>query len=225
VGGYLDAQDLIVFVRDNGLGLAPEVIPEIFEMFTQVHAPTSPSEGGLGIGLALSKGLVQLHGGRITAQSAGLGKGSEFKVALPRSLVIETPEPHPRGNNREANSHVGRRVLIADDNRDGAETLGMVLELSGHEGHLAHSGAKAWEIADEVRPDVAVLDIGMSELNGYDVAKQIRGKPWGAHIILIALTGWGQENDKRLAKAAGFDHHCTKPVDPDELQRYFRPVC
>jgi CheY-like chemotaxis protein len=115
-------------------------------------------------------------------------------------------------------------VLIADDNRDGAETLGMMLELAGHEVHLAHSGAKALEIADEVRPDVAVLDIGMPELSGYDVAKQIRGKPWGAQMILIALTGWGQETDKRLAQGAGFDHHCTKPVDSDELQRCFGPA-
>jgi two-component system CheB/CheR fusion protein len=220
VGAYLDAQDLIVFVRDNGIGLAPEAIPEIFEMFAQVHA-NGASEGGLGIGLALSKGLVQLHGGRITARSAGIGKGSEFVVSLPRPLVVEAPESRPSGLNGESESSVGRRVLIADDNRDGAETLGMLLELSGHEVHLAHSGAKALEIAEQVHPEVAVLDIGMPELSGYDVAKQIRAKPWGTPMILIALTGWGQENDKRLAEAAGFDHHCTKPVDPDELQRCF----
>jgi CheY-like chemotaxis protein len=114
-------------------------------------------------------------------------------------------------------------VLIADDNRDGAETLGMVLELSGHEVHLAHSGAAALEIANQVRPDVAVLDIGMPDLIGYEVAKQIRQQPWGGRMVLIALTGWGQVNDKRRAETAGFDHHCTKPVDPDELQRCFEP--
>ena len=221
VGSYLDSQDLIVFVRDNGVGLAPEVIPEIFEMFTQIHSQSDASEGGLGIGLALSKGLIQLHGGRITAQSAGLGKGSEFVVSLPRSLVVEAPESKPSGINGESNSRIGRRVLVADDNRDGAESLGMVLELSGHEVHLAHSGAKALEVAKQVRPDVAVLDIGMPDLSGYDVAKQIRLEPWGSKVTLIALTGWGQEKDKRRAEAAGFDYHCTKPVDPDDLQRFF----
>ena len=224
VGGYLDTHDLIVFVRDNGVGLAVEMIPAIFEMFTQIKSHKEASEGGLGIGLALSQGLIQLHGGRITAQSAGLGKGSEFVIALPRSLIVEAPESQTNGNDGAPSSRIGRRVLIADDNRDGAETLGMMLELAGHEVHLAHSGAKALEIADEVRPDVAVLDIGMPELSGYDVAKQIRGKPWGAQMILIALTGWGQETDKRLAQGAGFDHHCTKPVDSDELQRCFGPA-
>jgi CheY-like chemotaxis protein len=225
VGGYLEAQDLIVFVRDNGVGLAQEMIPEIFEMFTQIKSQNEASEGGLGIGLALSKGLVQLHGGQIAAHSAGLGTGSEFVMSLPRSLVVETSDSNATEFNGDSSTSSARRVLLADDNRDGAESLSMLLELAGHEVHLAHSGAEALELANQVRPDVAVLDIGMPELSGYEVAKRIRREPWGAHMILIALTGWGQQNDKLLAEASGFDHHCTKPVDPDELQRCFTPAC
>ena len=218
VGCRLDAQDLVVFVRDNGIGLSPEAIPQIFEMFTQIQSESEVSEGGLGIGLALTKGLVQLHGGRITAKSAGLGKGSEFLICLPRSLVTEEPQAFGKSDG-EADLRVSRRVLLADDNRDGAESLSMLLELSGHEVHVAHSGAQALEVANQIRPDVAVLDIGMPDLSGYEVAERIRREPWGAGITLIALTGWGQQDDKRRAEASGFDHHCTKPVDPDELQR------
>jgi two-component system CheB/CheR fusion protein len=221
VGSRLEAQDLIVFVRDNGVGLPAEVIPQIFEMFTQIESESGTSEGGLGIGLALAKGLVQLHGGRITAKSAGRGKGSEFVIRLPRSLVAEASQTTTGKSNGESGPRVARRVLVADDNRDGAESLSMLLELSGHEVHLAHSGAQALEIANKIRPDVAVLDIGMPDLSGYEVAERIRLEPWGTQMTLIALTGWGQENDKRRAAAAGFDHHCTKPVDPDELQRFF----
>jgi two-component system CheB/CheR fusion protein len=221
VGSYVDAQDLVIFVRDNGIGLAPEVLPKIFDMFAQIQSQSDISEGGLGIGLALAKGLVQLHGGRIGVNSAGLGKGSEFVVSLPRALVIEQPTPRPAALDKDSKSPIARRVLIADDSRDGAETLSMLLEMSGHEVHQAHSGAEALERAKQVRPDVAVLDIGMPELSGYDVAKRIRLEPWGKQMILIALTGWGQENDKRRAEDAGFDHHCTKPADPDELQLLF----
>jgi two-component system CheB/CheR fusion protein len=220
-GCYLLDHDLIVFVRDNGVGLSPEMIPEIFDMFTQIKSQKDSSDGGLGIGLALSKGLVQLHGGHITANSAGLKAGSEFVVSLPRSLVVDTPDPVTTEQHNESSTPNACRVVIADDNRDGAESLSMVLELAGHEVHVAHSGSEALQIATAMRPDVAVLDIGMPELSGYEVAKQIRRQPWGADVILIALTGWGQETDKKLAEAAGFDHHCTKPVDADELQRCF----
>ena len=223
VGGRLQEQDIILFVRDNGVGIAPAMIPQIFDMFTQVESPEGPSEGGLGIGLALVKGLVHLHSGRITATSAGLGHGSEFVVSLPRSLIFDAPLAHSEALDDMANSSPRRRVLIADDSQDGAESLGMLLNLSGHEVFLAHTGTEALEVAREHRPDVAVLDIGMPGLSGYEVAQRIRLEPWGERITLIALTGWGQENDKRRAQAAGFDHHCTKPVDPDDLQRFFSP--
>ena len=219
-GGRLEAQELVLFVRDNGIGISPAMIPHIFDMFTQVESTEGASEGGLGIGLALVKGLVQLHGGRITAASTGLNQGSEFVVTLPRSLVIESSPTPADAFDGDPSASSPRRVLIADDNQDGAESLGMLLNLSGHEVFLAHSGKDALTVAQEKRPDVAVLDIGMPDLSGYEVAERIRLEPWGEHITLIALTGWGQENDRRRAQAAG-DHHCTKPVDPDDLQRFF----
>jgi two-component system CheB/CheR fusion protein len=221
VGGRLEAHDLLLYVRDNGIGIAPAMIPQIFDMFTQVDSTERASEGGLGIGLALVRGLVQLHGGRIVATSAGLGKGSEFVVSLPVGLIV-TPAPagleHPDGS---ADLAPPRRVLVADDNQDGAESLAMLLNLAGHEVFLAHCGEDAIQMAERERPDVAVIDIGMPDISGYEVAKRIRQAPWGEQIKLIALTGWGQENDKRMAQAAGFDHHCTKPVDPDRLASLF----
>lgn len=217
VGGHLDPQELIVFVRDNGVGLAPGMLTQIFEMFAQKDV----SEGGLGIGLALSKGLIQLHGGRIVASSAGLGKGSEFVVCLPRSLVIDASQSRTRERDGEAGRPPGRRVLLADDNHDGAESLAMLLQLSGHDVQLAFSGRQALETAQRTHPDIAILDIGMPDLSGYEVAERLRLEPWGQQMILIALTGWGQADDKRQAETAGFDHHCTKPVEPDDLQRLF----
>lgn len=220
-GGRLEGQELLLFVRDNGVGIAPAMLPQIFNMFTQAESAGAAPEGGLGIGLALVKGLVQLHGGRIAATSPGLGQGSEFIVSLPPSSVIETPATASDSLNGGSSESPKRRVLIADDNQDGAESLAMLLNLSGHEVFLAHSGVEALDVAKQQRPDVAVLDIGMPDLSGYEVAQSIRLEPWGHHMTLIALTGWGQENDKRRAQAAGFDHHCTKPVDPDDLQRFF----
>ncbi len=223
VGGRLEAQGLVFFVRDNGMGITAAMIPHIFDMFTQVESTGDASEGGLGIGLALVKGLVQLHGGRVAASSPGLGLGSEFIVSLPLSLIIETSPPGADAVTGDEKVGPPRRILIADDNLDGAESLAMLLNLSGHEVFLAHSGKEALTIAKEQRPDVAVLDIGMPDLSGYEVAERIRREPGGEHITLIALTGWGQENDKRKAQAAGFDHHCTKPVDPDYLQQLVTP--
>jgi signal transduction histidine kinase/ActR/RegA family two-component response regulator len=215
-----EAHAVVIFVRDNGVGLAAEMLNAVFDMFTRIESGPNHSEGGLGIGLALAKGLAELHGGRLRAKSAGLGQGSEFTVSLPSSLIVEQPdrgaEPRALGPN-----HPARRILIADDNRDGAESLGLYLEMLGHEVHVAYTGTEALALAATVQPEVGVIDIGMPDMNGYELAARIRRQAWGERVTLIALTGWGQDSDKCRARAAGFDHHCTKPVDPAALERYF----
>jgi PAS domain S-box-containing protein len=224
LGAHLDASSIQIFVRDNGIGIDAKMMPRVFDMFSQIDTGHEHADGGIGIGLALVKGFVELHGGTVKARSAGLDRGSEFLVYLPGSLriaaaaepaVVKPPTPPVEA---------GRRVLIADDNRDGAEIMGMLLEHSGYEVHLAHTGRDALAIATARRPDFAVLDIGMPGMSGYEVARAIRSQPWGAAVKLIAVTGWGQEDDKRKAKDAGFDHHLTKPIDPNALEQLMTPA-
>jgi CheY-like chemotaxis protein len=171
--------------------------------------------------LALVKGLVELHGGRIHVHSAGREQGSTFTVTLPRSVVVEGSQATAVTTDSGARGSSSRRVLIADDNPDGAEMIAMLLRMSGHEVYVAHSGAQALELAAREKPDVALLDIGMPGLSGYELAMRIRGEAWGARMTLIAVTGWGQEEDKRKARAAGFDQHFTKPMDPISLESIF----
>ena len=206
---------LTLSVKDDGIGIAPESMPEIFEMFSQVDSVAGRSEGGLGIGLALVKGITELHGGRIEARSGGLGLGSEFIVHLPLAARPQETS-HPATDPEQAPS-ARRRILIADDNRDAAESLAMLLELAGHEVRVAHLGRAALALAQVFRPDTALLDIGMPDLSGYEVAQALRREAWSANILLIALTGWGQDSDRLRAIDAGFDHHLIKPVDPDHL--------
>jgi CheY-like chemotaxis protein len=206
-------------VRDNGIGLAPDMLPKVFDMFSQVASDKGRNDNGLGIGLALVKGLVELHGGRVEARSAGLERGSEFVVFFPDSW--REPAPAPKAARDEPQQSGQPRpllVLIADDNRDSADSLGMLLELSGHEVVLAHDGLAALAIAAERKPDAALLDIGMPGMDGFQVAAGIRREPWGADMMLIAITGWGQQDAKRLARSAGFDHHLTKPMDTAVLE-------
>jgi two-component system CheB/CheR fusion protein len=221
LGSRLEGPSIVIFVRDNGMGIETGMMAKIFAMFARVESEDGLAEGGLGIGLALSKGLVELHGGRLEVHSAGLGRGSEFRVILPRSLIVDAAAREPRETHQEGGTPVARRILIADDNRDGAESLAMLLRLSGHAVHVAHTGKQAFDLAQEIKPDIAILDIGMPDGNGYDVARQIRHEAWGEHMTLIAATGWGQEEDKRRALAAGFNHHLTKPVDADHLEQLF----
>jgi CheY-like chemotaxis protein len=213
----MEAQHLVIIVRDNGIGIAPETLDKVFNMFTRVHSGVSDPESGLGIGLALAKGLMELHGGQLKVHSAGRGQGSEFTVHIPRSLVVDraTGSAEPAGD--AAGGTAPRRILIADDNQDVAETMKMLLAEAGHEVHVAHTGTEALQIAKRVRPEVALLDIGMPDMSGYDVAQSIRHEAWGRDIILIAVTGWGQHSDKQQALAAGFNQHLTKPVDPTKL--------
>jgi len=204
-------------VKDDGIGIPPESLQRIFEMFSQVETATVRSDGGLGIGLSLVKGLVELHGGTIEAKSEGPGHGSEFivRLPLPASARVTTAVSH---SDAPAATSAGRRVLVADDNKDAADTLAMLLEIAGHEVRVAHGGRAALLLAQTFRPDVALLDIGMPELNGYEVASALRREPWGPAIRLIALTGWGQDDDRQRAQDAGFDRHLTKPVDPEALE-------
>jgi two-component system, chemotaxis family, CheB/CheR fusion protein len=221
LGVRTEAQFLIISVRDNGVGLTSEAMHKVFDMFTRIESELARSEGGLGIGLALAKGLVQLHGGRLEVNSAGPGLGSEFLICLPRSLIVEA-SASPQGSASAARAGAQpRRILVADDNRDNADSLGMLLKLSGHQVYLAHSGAEALETARQIRPEVGLFDIGMPDMDGYELAERIRREAWGKKVTLIAVTGWGQESDKRRALLAGFDHHLTKPIDSDQLERLF----
>ncbi|WP_165251115.1 ATP-binding protein [Paludisphaera soli] len=207
-----------VRVEDRGAGIPPEQLPRVFEMFAQVTPILQRPKGGLGIGLALVKGIVELHGGSVEARSAGPGRGSEFVVRLP--LARDEGQGGETGAEAEAAGDRSKpRVLIVDDGEDVAATLGRVLTLEGCEVHLARDGVGALAMAGALRPDYAVLDIGLPGMDGYQVARAIRDQPWGRDLTLIAVTGWGRNNDRNRSREAGFDHHLVKPVDPSALAR------
>jgi len=204
-----------VTIKDNGIGIAPAMLPRIFDMFTQVGRSLEQSEGGLGIGLSLAKRLVEMHGGTIEAASEGHGKGSQFVVTLPLAMEAAIPQEVPPAASN--GGRTGKRILIADDNTDVVEAFEVMLRMLGHEVEIAHDGIQALEIAERSHPEVIVLDIGMPQLNGYDAARRIRQMPWSENAVLIALTGWGDEKDRRKSEDAGFDVHLVKPVDPVTL--------
>jgi PAS domain S-box-containing protein len=215
-----DAKQVTIHVSDTGIGMSADGLSRAFAMFSQVRSTLDRSEGGLGIGLALAKGLIELHGGLIEARSAGLGQGSEFIVRLPRRVIHNSRRPAERLPS--AGKAARRRILIADDNRDAAESLAVLLRLDGHDVTVAANGREALATFNTLLPEVAVLDIGMPELDGYEVARQVRQQSLGGAVMLIAVTGWGQESDKARALAAGFNHHFTKPVQPDQLSQLLR---
>jgi len=205
-----------VSVRDQGIGIAPEALPRIFDIFSQAVRSNELTDGGLGIGLSLVRSLVEQHGGRVEALSEGLGRGSEFIVRLP--VVREAA----RARAQEAASGDGhaaprRRVLIADDNRDSADSLAIMLSLMGHETHATYDGSSVIEKAETYRPDVILLDLGMPVIDGYETARRIRQQAWSNGVVLVALTGWGQEEDRARARDAGFNFHLTKPANPHTL--------
>jgi len=207
-----EGDDAVIRVRDSGIGIAAEKLPFIFDMFTQVDTSLERTVTGLGIGLTLVKSLVELHGGTVQAKSGGSGQGSEFIVRLPLLLgaaSLAADEP----TQRSAAATVPRRVLVVDDNRDSANSLAMLLKLTGHETHVAYDGEEAVKSAFEIRPEVVLLDIGLPKLNGYEVARKLRHEPWGKQIFLVALTGWGQDEDRVNSRDAGFDGHVVKPVE------------
>jgi PAS domain S-box-containing protein len=212
----LQGSDVIVSVKDSGIGIAPELLPDIFAIYSQAR-PSGRSQSGLGIGLSLVRGLVELHGGVVEARSDGPGRGSEFVLRLPVAAGAAAPRPAPPTEDQKALTE--RRILIADDNRDSADSLAMLLEIMGHRVGTAYDGEQALEAAEATRPQVVLLDIGMPKLDGYDVCRRIRLQPWGKGVALIAVTGWGQEADRRRTQEAGFDRHMVKPVDPHALLR------
>jgi PAS domain S-box-containing protein len=208
--------EIEIVVEDSGIGIAAEDLPKVFGMFAQVRSAQDHAAGGLGIGLALAKGIVELHGGSIVASSAGLGRGSRFTVRLPSAAVIAAAAP-VAGARRDGQQGTNKRILLADDNRDAAESLAIILRLEGHEVELAHDGNSALQSFEQQRPDVALLDIGMPAANGYEVARRIRASAGGREVLLVAITGWAQDADKEESRAAGFDHHLTKPIEPETL--------
>ena len=217
---------VVISVRDNGIGIAPAMLTRVFEMFSQIDAGQEHADGGIGIGLALVKGFVELHGGTVEARSQGLDQGSEFLVRLPVDTALSAssmpqagvPAAASESKPASPNPTPGRRVLVADDNRDGAEIMALLLQQYGYDVSVAHTGTEAFAMATRTLPEVAILDIGMPGMNGYEVARRIRAEDWGKKMMLIALTGWGQEEDKKKAFDAGFDHHLIKPIDPDALE-------
>jgi signal transduction histidine kinase/ActR/RegA family two-component response regulator len=220
------SSEVEIRIRDNGIGIPPDLMPMVFNLFTQLDR-SSAAQSGLGIGLALVQRLVEMHGGSVTAHSDGPGCGSEFVIRLPLLLgdrlatdaeqlnTLSALEPSMM--NAEGTTQTQRRILVADDNNDALESLATLLQLSGHEVYTAANGAVALESAEQHRPEVALLDIGMPKLDGYEVARRIRAQPWGARITLVALTGWGQDSDRRRSQEAGFDSHLVKPLDLDKL--------
>ncbi|HEY7313938.1 MAG TPA: ATP-binding protein [Gemmataceae bacterium] len=211
--------DVIVSVKDTGIGIRADMLSRVFEIFSQSERARVRAQGGLGVGLSLVKGLVELHGGGIEARSEGPDRGSEFVVRLP--IAVETPlrEPAQSSAEDEQQSVTGCRILIVDDNRDSADSLAVLLKVMGNEVGTAYDGEQAVEAAATLRPDVVLLDIGMPKVNGYEACRRIRQQPWGQGMFLIALTGWGQEEDRRRTEQAGFDRHMVKPVEPAALMK------
>jgi PAS domain S-box-containing protein len=203
--------DAVVTVEDNGIGIPPDKLHSIFDMFTQIDQSVERSQGGLGIGLTLVKRLVRMHGGAVEARSAGEGLGSEFVVRLP--IMFDGRDAATPVQTAAERRMPTRRILVVDDNQDSAASLAMLLQITGHETYMAHDGAAAFEAVEKHRPDVILLDIGLPALNGYEVCRRLRDQPWGKRIVIIALTGWGQEEDRRKSREAGFDGHLVKPVD------------
>jgi len=206
--------EVLVTVKDNGAGIPRDKIDSIFDMFMQIDRSSERSQEGLGIGLTLVKRLVQMHGGSIEAHSDGEGHGSEFSVRLP---VISKPAVSTPRTDTASESSTQHRVLIVDDNRDSADSLAMLFEITGNKTFVAHDGVEALEAIDQHRPEVVLLDIGLPKLDGHEVCRRIREKAWGKDIVIIALTGWGQDDDRRKSEQAGFNGHLVKPVDYDNL--------
>ena len=215
--------DAVITVRDTGVGIPRAMLPHVFEMFTQGEQTRARTLGGLGIGLTLVKRLIEMHGGTVGAESGGQGMGSTFVIRLP--AVLETSQSlQPRAEGPARTSSPSLRILIVDDNRDAADSLAMLLRTTGNEIRTAYDGLEAVQVASEFRPEVVLLDIGLPKIDGHEVAQRLRREPWGKHTCLIAVTGWSDESDRARSRAAGFDHHLVKPLDPDHLAQLLDSV-
>ncbi|HSK76004.1 MAG TPA: ATP-binding protein [Thermoanaerobaculia bacterium] len=210
--------EVLISVRDTGIGIEPELLSQIFEPFLQGNQSLDRSQGGLGIGLTLARTLVEMHGGVLTARSEGPGRGSELIVCLPAPGVGERRREMTQDSRATGEGRPGRRVLVVDDNLDSAETIALMAQLWGHDVRTAHDGQAALTTAADYRPEVVLLDIGLPGMDGFEVAKRLREQEWMAGVMLVAMTGYGQEEDRRRSREAGFDHHMVKPIDPGALE-------
>lgn len=219
-----EGANAVVSVRDTGVGIAGDHLESVFEMFSQIRSEEARSDGGLGIGLSLVRTLTRMHGGSVSASSEGVGKGSTFTVRLPLAQNAATSVTEPVGPVSLSPGGRAQRVLVVDDNGDAAEALAALLQMSGHEVHTANDGAEALERVQQLRPTLVFMDVGMPRMDGLEAARRIRALPFGHDIHIIALTGWGQEEDRQITRSAGMDHHLVKPVSIDALQEVLERV-
>jgi CheY-like chemotaxis protein len=219
---HVEEGTVIVSIRDNGVGIPLERLDEVFDLFVQVDTSLERAQGGLGIGLTLVRRLVEMHGGTVKAYSAGPGEGSRFEVKLPLAREADMLQTGAYANKLPSPDGGRRRILVVDDNRDAADTLAVSLNLWGHEVQAIYDPMRALETIAQFVPDIAFLDVGMPKLNGLELASMIRAHDNGRAILLVALTGWGQEDDRRRSQQAGFDYHLVKPADPAEIERICR---
>lgn len=219
-----EGQTIVLRISDNGIGIAPEVLPKIFDLFVQADHRTSKAEGGLGIGLTLVKDLVRMHNGTVTASSEGLGRGTTMEVRLPVQAGLKPPATSASPASASDEKPVSHKLLVVDDNRDGAITLATLLRLEGHDVRVAYSGEEALRIIGEYRPSMVFLDLGMPVIDGYELARRIRQRPELADVVLTALTGWGQEQDRLRTTEAGFDYHFTKPMELSVLRELIQDL-
>ena len=215
--------DAVITVRDTGVGIAQAMLPNVFEMFTQGEQTRARTFGGLGIGLTLVKRLVEMHGGTVTAESTGLGKGSTFTIRLP-AVLDSSHCPQPQAEGHTHMSPPSLHILVVDDNRDAADSLAMLLRTTGNDIRTAYDGLEAVQVASEFRPEVVLLDIGLPKIDGHEVAQRIRKEAWGRQMCLIAVTGWSDETDRARSRASGFDHHLVKPLDTAHLAQLLESV-
>ena len=218
-----NGSDAVITVRDTGVGISRAMLPHVFEMFTQGEQAHSRTLGGLGIGLTLVKRVVEMHGGTVAADSAGQNMGSTFVIRLP-TLVDSSQRPQSKAEGLARMSPPSLRILVVDDNRDAADSLAMLLRTSGNDIRTAYDGAEAVQLANDFEPEVVLLDIGLPNMDGHEVAQRIRQEPWGRRTCLIAVTGWSDEADRARSRAAGFDHHLVKPLDTSHLAQLLGSV-